>query len=104
MADFHKVASTSEILQGEVKSFVVENQVVAVCNLNGNFYAFKDECSHEQFPLSDGDLEGENIMCMYHGAEFDVKTGEAVCLPAVEPIEVYEVKVDGDDIYVSLGD
>ena len=104
MADFQKVTTTSEILHGEVKSFVVENIVIAVCNINGNFYAFRDECSHQEFPLSDGDLEGENIVCMYHGAEFNVKTGDAICLPATESIEVFEVKLDGDDVLVKVED
>lgn len=104
MANFQKITTTSEILDGEVKSFVVENIVIAVCNINGNFYAFRDECSHQEFPLSDGELEGENIVCMYHGAEFNVKTGEAMCLPATEHIEVFEVKLDGDDVLVKVED
>lgn len=104
MGEFYKVAKVEDFVPGDIKSFVVENVVVAVCNLNDNFYAFKDECSHENFPLSDGDLDGENVVCMYHGAEFDVKTGEAVCLPAYEPIEVYEVKIEDGEIFVKLED
>ena len=102
MAEFHKVATTSEILDGEVKAFVVENMQIAICNRNNNFYAFRDECSHEEYPLSDGDLEGDNIVCMYHGAEFDIKTGEDLCLPATEPIDVFELKIEGDDILVKV--
>ena len=102
MGEFHKVTSVSDVLDGEIKAFVVDNVSIVICNRNNNFYAFKDECSHETFPLSDGDLEGDNIVCIYHGAEFDMNTGEAVCLPAIEPIDVYEVKVEGDDIYVRL--
>lgn len=104
MANFQKITTASDILHGEVKSFVVENIVIAVCNINGNFYAFRDECSHQEFPLSDGELEGENIVCMYHGAEFNVKTGEAICLPATEHIEVFQVKLDGDDVLVKVED
>ena len=102
MAEFQKVAKTSEILDGEVMPFYVDGIAIAVCNINNNFYAFRDECSHETFPLSDGDIEGDNIVCIYHGAEFDVKTGEAVCLPAIEPVEAYELKVEGDDILVKV--
>ena len=102
MAEYQKVAKTSEILDGEVMPFYVDGVGIAICNINNNFYAFKDECSHETFPLSDGDVEGENIVCIYHGAEFDVKSGEATCLPATEPIEVYELKVEGDDILVKV--
>ena len=99
---FIRVANISEILPGEVKSFVVNNEMIAICNVGGNFYAIKDECTHMEFPLSDGVLENETITCAYHGAEFNVRTGEALCMPAVGPVETYELKVDGDDIYVLL--
>jgi nitrite reductase/ring-hydroxylating ferredoxin subunit len=56
------------------------------------------------YPLSDGILEGETITCAHHGAEFNVRTGEVLSLPAVEPIETFEVKVEGDDIYVLMED
>jgi len=102
MNDFVKVARISEILPGEVKSYLVENEVIAICNVEGKFYALKDECTHLEFPLSDGLLEGETITCAHHGAEFDVRSGEALCMPAVEPVDTYEVKVDGEDIYVLL--
>lgn len=102
MAEFKKVAKTSEIIDGEVMPFHVDGKDIAICNINNNFYAFKDECSHETFPLSDGDIEGDNIICIYHGAEFDVKSGEALCLPAIEPVEVYELMIEGDDILVKV--
>jgi len=102
MNDFVKVAKISEILPGEVKSYLVENEVIAICNVEGKFYALKDECTHLEFPLSDGLLEGETITCAHHGAEFDVRSGEALCMPAVEPVDTYELKVDGEDIYVLL--
>jgi len=104
MAEFEKVAKVSEIQPGEVKSFVVGNEMVAVCNNGGKFYAFIDECSHQSLPLSDGILEGKTITCAYHGAVFDIETGEALCLPAVDCIETYEVKVQSDDIYILLPD
>ena len=104
MAEFEKVAKISDIQPGEIKSFVVGNEMVAICNNNGNFYAFIDECSHQTLPLSDGLLEGKTITCAYHGAEFDIETGEALCLPAVDGIETYEIKVDGDNIYILLPD
>ena len=104
MAEFEKVAKVSDIQPGEIKSFVLGNEMVAICNTDGKFYAFIDECSHQTLPLSDGLLEGKTITCAYHGAEFNVETGEALCLPAVDGIETYEVKVEGDDIYILLPD
>lgn len=104
MAEFEKIAKVSDIAPGEVKAFVAGNEMIAICNNGGKFYAFIDECSHQTLPLSDGILEGKTITCAYHGAEFDVETGEALCLPAVDRIETYEVKVEDDDIYVLIPD
>ncbi|MEM7008681.1 MAG: non-heme iron oxygenase ferredoxin subunit [Thermodesulfobacteriota bacterium] len=104
MAEFEKVAKTSEINPGEVKSVIVGNLAIAICNSDGEYFAFIDECSHETLPLSDGILDGKTITCAYHGAEFDVESGEALCLPAVDRIETFKLKVDGDDIYVLVED
>ena len=104
MAEFEKVAKVSDINPGEIKSFVVGNEMVAICNSDGKFFAFIDECSHQTLPLSDGLLEGKTLTCAYHGAEFDVESGEALCLPATDRIETYEVKIEGDDILVLIED
>lgn len=104
MAEFHRVAGVSEVAEGEMKSFFVGTEAVAVCRVGGEFCAFRDECTHQSFTLSDGDLEGGRVTCRYHGAEFDVRTGEALCLPATEALETYPVKVRGEDILVGLED
>lgn len=104
MSDYEKVAKVSDVAEGEVESFFVDGEAIAICRVGGNFYAFKDECTHMSFTLSDGDLDGECITCCYHGAEFNVKTGEVLCLPAVESLNIYPVKIDGDDILVNLND
>ncbi len=104
MAEFEKVANVSDIKPGEIKSFVVGNEMVAICNSDGTFYAFMDECSHQALPLSDGLLEGKTLTCAYHGAEFNIVTGGALCLPAVDGVETFEVKVEGDDIYILIED
>lgn len=102
MAKMQKVAKTSEIAPGEVKCFTVGLDVIAVCNVGGEFCAFRDQCSHQELPLSDGELNGDVIVCSYHGAEFNVRTGEALCMPASEPIEVFEVKVEENEILVGI--
>jgi len=104
VSDYKKVAKVSDIPEGEVESFFIDGDAIAICSVEGNFYAFRDECTHQCFTLSDGDLDGERITCCYHGAEFNVRTGEVLCLPAVEPLEIYPVKIDGDDILVKLDD
>ena len=102
MSEFVRVAKTSDIPDGEVRSFVVDSEVIAVCHVDGKFYAIKDECTHMEYPLSDGLLEGEIITCAYHAAKFDVRTGDVLSLPAVEPVETFQVKVEGEDIYVLI--
>jgi 3-phenylpropionate/trans-cinnamate dioxygenase ferredoxin subunit len=102
MGEFVKVAKTSDIPAGTVKSFIVENQLIAIFNLNNNYYALRDQCSHMDLPLSDGQLEDGVVVCAYHGAEFDIKTGDVLCMPAVEPVESFEVKVEDKQIYVSI--
>ena len=104
MAEYEKIAKTSDVPPGEVRAFALGSETVAVCNVDGNFYAFRDECTHQAYPLSDGILEGRKLTCIYHGAEFDVETGDALCLPATDAVETYNVKVDGDDIYVLIED
>jgi nitrite reductase/ring-hydroxylating ferredoxin subunit len=102
MAQFVKVAKTSDINPGEIVPFYVEGESVAICRVNGEYYAIKDECSHMEYPLSDGFLEGEVITCAWHGAKFDVRTGEVLSMPAVVPVETYQLKVEGEDIYVLI--
>ncbi len=102
MSDFEKVAKISDVPEGEVGSFFASGEPIAICRVAGNFYAFKDECTHQALPLSGGDLNGDSITCCYHGAEFNVKTGKVLCPPASEPLETYEVKVEGEDIFVKI--
>lgn len=104
MAEYEKIAKTGDVSPGEVRSFVLGSELIAVCNVEGRYYAFRDECTHEAYPLSDGILEGKKITCIHHGAEFDVETGKALCLPAIDDVETYDVKVEGDDIYVLIED
>ncbi len=95
-----KIADADEIAPGEIKSFTVGFDTIAVCNTDGTFCAFRDQCSHQELPLSDGEIEGEVITCAYHGAQFNMKTGEALCMPASEPIEVFEIKVEDGEILI----
>jgi len=104
MADYEKIAKTGDVPEGEIRSFALGGDTVAVCNVNGRFFAFRDECTHQAYPLSDGILEGKKLTCIHHGAEFDVETGDALCLPATDAVETYDVKVEGDDIYVLIED
>ena len=102
MSDFFKVAKTSEIAQGGKKLVEVDFLPVAIFNIGGEYYAIEDVCTHDGGPLPEGTLENEEIICPRHGARFNVKTGQALCMPAFESVECYEVKIENDDIYISV--
>lgn len=75
---------------------------IVLANVDGTMYALEDNCSHQDFPLSDGELEGTELECTFHGAKFDVCTGEATQLPAVRPVKTFEVEDRDGAIYVRV--
>jgi nitrite reductase/ring-hydroxylating ferredoxin subunit len=100
MADWIKVATLEECPPGSLRQVMVGQDPVVLANVDGTVHAVIDRCSHENFPLSDGDLEGDILVCLHHGARFDVTTGAARGLPAVKPIKRYPVELRDDGIYI----
>ena len=94
--EFVEIAPVSDLPNGERLFLEIEGKPIVIFNIAGQFFAIGDVCTHDDGPLGDGDLEGLNIVCPRHGAEFDVKTGRAVQMPAVVDIPAYPVRaVDG---------
>jgi len=79
---------------------VIDGVPVAIFNLDGAFYALDDTCSHQEASLSEGDLDPDRcaIECPLHGSSFDLRTGEPLSLPAVEPVRAHQVEVDADGV------
>jgi 3-phenylpropionate/trans-cinnamate dioxygenase ferredoxin subunit len=102
MSDFIKVAETSDIPAGRLKVVVVNNRRIALCNVDGQFFAIDDLCTHDGGPLDQGELDGHVIECPRHGARFDVRTGKVLALPAVKALNTYPVEVEGNEIRVAL--
>jgi 3-phenylpropionate/trans-cinnamate dioxygenase ferredoxin subunit len=94
------VARASEIAPGTMRRVAAAGCDVLVCNVAGAFYAVEDVCTHDGEPLDGGELEGNRVVCPRHGASFDVTTGTALTLPAIAPLPTFDVRVDGDEIYV----
>ena len=102
MAKFTFVSKVSELSPGEQKETTVDGRSLLLVNVDGNFYAIRNICSHLECPLFGGILEGKILMCLCHGSRFDVTNGEVIKGPAQESLSVYEVKLDGTDILVGL--
>lgn len=97
-----KVANLSEIAPGTTRRVVANSTGILLCNVDGTVYAIEDVCTHDGGPLDQGELEGEVVVCPRHGATFDVRTGDALTLPAVAPVMTFPVTIEGDDILVEI--
>lgn len=102
MAEYVRVARLDEVPPGTLLAVDVEGESVCLANADDHIYAFRNNCSHRDFQLDTGELEGTEVTCGWHGARFDVTTGRALRLPAIKPVTTYEVKVDNGDIFVAL--
>ena len=103
MSSWVKVASVDQCPVGELKGVSADGTQIVLANVDGSICALKDQCSHEEYPLSDGELEGTNVVCRYHGARFDACSGARKALPAVRPVKSYPVEIRDGDVYVDLG-
>jgi 3-phenylpropionate/trans-cinnamate dioxygenase ferredoxin component len=101
MEGFVRAAAVHEIPPGERKLIEVEGTRIAIFNLDGDYYAIEDVCTHDGGPLVEGDIvNGHQIQCPRHGARFDIRTGAALSMPAFSPTESFEVRVEGNEIWV----
>ena len=102
MDDFIVVAQTGDIEPGQVKVVELDGRRIALCNVDGEFFAIDDVCTHDGGSLDQGELYDNVIECPRHGARFDVKTGKVLALPAVKPVNTYALRVEGSRIEVAL--
>ncbi|MCS6815760.1 MAG: non-heme iron oxygenase ferredoxin subunit [Blastocatellia bacterium] len=102
MGQFVKVARVSEVAPGEARLVEIEGRRIALFNLNGTFHAIDDVCPHRGGPLSEGTLEGEIVVCPWHGARFRISTGEVLSPPATHGVTCYPVRVQGEDIEIEV--
>jgi 3-phenylpropionate/trans-cinnamate dioxygenase ferredoxin subunit len=99
---FARACAVSDVTNANPLAVTVDGVAVALVRQGEDFYAIYDECSHAAIPLSEGDLEGTELECWLHGSRFDLRTGKPTSLPATEPVAIYPVKVDGDDVLVDV--
>jgi 3-phenylpropionate/trans-cinnamate dioxygenase ferredoxin subunit len=99
---YYTIATTDEFEAGDRIVVEIGRHVIAVFNLNGEYYAVADLCTHDDGPLADGKVYGYEIECPRHGARFDLRDGSVTAPPAFIPIPVYPVRVEGDEVQVGV--
>jgi nitrite reductase/ring-hydroxylating ferredoxin subunit len=102
MADFVKVATTNEIEPGQARRVDVQGKSIALFNVEGQFFALDNTCTHRGGPLAEGEISGHEVTCPCHGARFDVRTGKVVGPPAQHAVARYGVRVTESDIEVEM--
>ena len=99
---FTKAATLAELPPGQAKQVTLNGKAVGLFNVGGTVYAIDDTCPHRGAPLWEGDLEGKEVTCPWHGARFDVTSGAHLCPPANAGVASYQVQVVGDEIQVDI--
>jgi nitrite reductase/ring-hydroxylating ferredoxin subunit len=102
MADYVKVATTNEIEPGQARMVDVEGKRIALFNVDGEFFALDNTCTHRGGPLAEGKVSGHEVTCPWHGSTFDIRTGEVVRPPAQRAVARYGIRVTGTDVEVQL--
>lgn len=99
---FLTVAPVSEIPPGERLVIGIGRKWIAIFNIDGQYYAIEDRCTHDDGPLAEGELEGCEVICPRHGARFDVTNGKVTAPPALIDVPTYEVRVEGDEVQIAV--
>jgi 3-phenylpropionate/trans-cinnamate dioxygenase ferredoxin component len=102
VATLVEVATLDDVPVGKIKVVEVGTLRIALCNYDGTIHAIADECTHDRGPLDQGELIGGEVECPRHGARFDILTGRPTRLPAVRPVKVYPVVMNGTSISVEV--
>ncbi|MPZ48613.1 MAG: Rieske 2Fe-2S domain-containing protein [Dehalococcoidia bacterium] len=100
MAEYVNVGKLSEFPEGQLKAVSVNDEKVGVVNLAGQLHAFSRECTHVGADMMGSDLYGNEILCWLHGSAFNVETGEVVQGPANDPLPLFAIRIEGEDVLV----
>ena len=100
MSEWITVARAEELAPGERRVTEVDDTQIAVFNLDGQYYALEDVCTHDGGQLTGGTVEGDQIVCPRHGARFCIRSGAALSAPAYEPTRTFPVRVENGQVQV----
>jgi 3-phenylpropionate/trans-cinnamate dioxygenase ferredoxin subunit len=101
LVEFVTAAKTTDLQPGEMKAVKVGRRIVGLANVDGEFYAFDDTCTHEEASLTEGEIFDDIVECPLHGACFNIRTGAVESFPATRPLPVFDVRVAGDDVQIA---
>jgi 3-phenylpropionate/trans-cinnamate dioxygenase ferredoxin subunit len=99
-----RACALADVPDGEALGIELNDVPVAIIRDGDEVFALRDVCSHEEVPLSEGDVYDGNVECWLHGSCFDLRTGQPTGPPATVPVPTYPVKIDGGDVYVALAE
>ncbi len=101
MSEFTKIVAAKDVPPGKSVCVEFAGEKVALFNVDGTCYAVSDTCTHAGGPLSEGEIDGTVVTCPYHGATFDLTTGNVTGPPAPSAVTCYQVRVEGDEIQIA---
>jgi metal-sulfur cluster biosynthetic enzyme/nitrite reductase/ring-hydroxylating ferredoxin subunit len=104
MSDFVRVAKTTDLSDPGQMLAEVDDRIVVLMQVGGEFFCLDDVCTHDGGPLSDGRLDDHTIACPRHGAKFDIRSGKALTMPATEDTVAHEVQIRGDEVWVRINE
>ncbi|WP_300612454.1 non-heme iron oxygenase ferredoxin subunit [Trebonia sp.] len=104
MTELVRACALSDLADGEPLSVELAGlpEPVAIVRTRGEVFAIQDVCSHAEVPLSEGEVDGCTIECWLHGSRFDLRSGKPTGMPATEPVPVYPVTIEGDDVLIAI--
>ena len=99
MSDWERIAGADELAPGGRKSVVVDELPALLLRIGDEYFCIEDTCTHDGQAMTDGPVQDHEITCPRHGARFDIRTGKALCMPATEPVETFELDIREDGIF-----
>jgi 3-phenylpropionate/trans-cinnamate dioxygenase ferredoxin component len=99
---FVRACALADLPDGAAVGVEIGDLPIALVRTGDEVFALRDVCSHEEVPLSEGDVYGHTVECWLHGSCFDLRTGASTGPPATKPVATYPVKIDGDDVYIAV--
>src|SRR3982750_3574113 len=102
MSNFVPVAKTTDLSDPGQMLVEIEDRIVVLFRVDGQYFCIDDVCTHDGGPLSEGRLDDHIIACPRPGAKFDIRNGKALTMPATVDTAAHEVKLEGDDIFIRL--